>query len=250
MLGAFDRNRPVPHLRRRGCQIVSVIACATGLASMGCSNFTVELPPPAAPTQDVPDVGRNLGPAAPGRQWVVLDVPGDTATVTTVTGATVRGYEVMETLCVTPCVADLRPGPRTLLFTSTTKPDGTDRVEVQVPADPLVVRHIMEQRASVSGAGVGFGVLGTLGLLAGAITAPVGAAQRSSGNSSEGQTVEMAGLATLGASAGMIGLALVVGYLGRGTHTPGATTQWTIPRSGGPASSLVPVSGAPALVRF
>jgi hypothetical protein len=158
---------------------------ATGFASAGCWS-PVELPAPATPPQEVPGVGANLGPPAPGRQWLVLDTPGDTAhvaTVTgTVTGVTSGGHAVtgagLRDLCVTPCVADLRLGMHTLVFASDTNPGGHNRVDVQVQTDPLVVRHVIEEPAVRP---VGARLLAIVGaglLVSGAVTTAIGAAEK------------------------------------------------------------------------
>ena len=109
-------RRPVaaPRARGSGLRAARGLLCAPGLAAVGCFS-PVQLPAPADPTREVPSVGENLGPAAPGRQWVVLDTPNDTAQVSAVLGTVhtsdgdgnaITG-EATRDLCVTPCVTDL-----------------------------------------------------------------------------------------------------------------------------------------------
>jgi hypothetical protein len=209
------------------------------------------MPAPEAPVRDVPTVGARLGPAVPGRQWVVLDTPGDNAQVrdhlgdmtsTDSDGNEIHG-DATRTLCVTPCVTDLHMGTHTLLFASQNDPDRHDRIDVRLGDDPLVVRHLVEQKAPSQGGAALMDLLGGIALVTGGPLAGVGA-------SSHERELEQAGLATLGAGAALIIGGIVVSYFKRGTHAPGATTQWTIPASGKRTSSAAPVSGPPALLRF
>jgi hypothetical protein len=248
----------------RAKTLAGAMLCGSALASAGCWSL-VELPAPATPPQEVPGVGANLGPPAPGRQWLVLDTPGDTAhvaTVTgTVTGVTSGGHAVtgegLRDLCVTPCVADLRLGTHTLVFASDTNPGRHDRVDVQLQTEPLVVRHVIEEPAvGPMGARLMVLVGGSL-LIAGAVMTPVGAAEKPIEPGGPGalgaqppKTIEYLGIGMLGVGAATVGLGIVLSYIGRGHHTPGATTQWTIPRSGAATSWALPASGPPALLRF
>jgi hypothetical protein len=256
--------------RARGIGAGCAVVCACGVSALACFS-PAELPPPAAPAQEVPAAAANLGPAAPGRQWVVLDTPGDTAKVSTVVGSvngtTAKGYEVTgeatRDLCITPCVADLRVGMHTLVFASTTDPTRSDRVDVQAQTNPLVVRDVMPQggptptyTAGVLTGGIGFALA-----VAGAVMAPVGAHMKSVesadhlGTPSSG--LEDAGFAMLGVGGAMMVLGVVLGYVGRGEHRAGATTVFTIPSAAAPAGA--PTAGAqaspglpeaPALLRF
>jgi hypothetical protein len=222
---------------------------ASGLSAAGCFS-AVEMPAPADPSRDVPYVAASMGPAVPGRQSVVLETPGDNALVQNLVGhmsttdseGNAIEADATKDLCVTPCVADLHMGKHTLLFTSKDNPLHHDQLDVQLGSDPLVVRHVIEQTAPSQAGAIGMGVLGFLGSVTGAVMGPVGAQHGDKG-------VEEAGYATLGVSGALFVGGILYGYFHRGTHTPGATTQWTIPRSGQPTASAPP-SGPPALVRF
>ena len=107
---------------------VRSVAAIVAITQAAC--FSVHrLPPPAPPPQVVPAIDHG-GPPAPGLGRILIDVDGESATVTEVQGATIEAgaggraltgsFEVSRTLCTTPCKVDLQPGPHTLRFVSTT----------------------------------------------------------------------------------------------------------------------------------
>jgi hypothetical protein len=240
-----------------GAALSTITACAP-----------IELPPPAPPPKEMPAVRTELGPPAPGREHVVLDTPGEQARVSEVTSTsetvTRRGYvastEHDRPLCLTPCVVDLKLGLHDLSFQSTTDERRASDVELQVQGDPMVVRHTMAEtrtpHPAVQGVARASLLTGVVGLGAGIPITLAGVFLRSSGMPStrfvdgapmESQTpgpqgVETAGLVTLGVSAGLVLVGAVTGYFARDEYTPGATTEWTVPRTDARAST--PATGA------
>jgi hypothetical protein len=212
----------------------------------------------------MPDVRSDLGSVAPGKERVILDAEGDQARVSEVTShsqtVTPRG-NVLESehdrpLCITPCAVDLGLGLHELSFQSTTHPRRGSDVEVQVQGDPLVVNHTMADLETPSpvakGIGIGLVALGGTALIAGIPITMGGAFERSTGGSQQVMIVngmqvvnqtpgpkglENAGFATLGIGAAVLLVGAVTAYLGRDTYTPGATTEWALPRGGPQASS-------------
>jgi hypothetical protein len=168
---------------------------------------------------------------------VVLDVPGDAVRVSTYGDAAGQGEGARE-LCVTPCVAELGAGAHKLFFTSGTTGQ-RDELEVQAQTEPVVVRHVLSTtRSKAAGtAGIALTFTGLLVALGGAITIPSQAAVEAEAGNTANVNV---GLSTLGGGVFVLGVGVLLGYLGRGEYTPGSTTEWTIPGATGPAS------GAPA----
>jgi hypothetical protein len=235
------------------------------------------LPPPAPPPREMPAVRANLGAVAPGKERVLLDTPDDQARVSEITShsqtVTTRG-NVLESehdrpLCITPCAVDLNLGLHDLSFQPTTNPRRGSDVEVQVQGDPLVVRHTMADLQTpnpvVKGIGIGMIAVGGTGLIAGIPITMGGAFERATGGSQQvmlvngGQMVtqtpgpkglENAGFATLGLGAAVLVIGAITAYLGRDTYTPGATTEWPLPRSGEQVSSAAPPRAPNTLFTF
>jgi hypothetical protein len=228
----------------------AILVAALGLSAAGCF-APVELPAPADPSRELPYVAASLAPATPGRQWLVLDTPGENAQVTKITGrvSTTDSHgnpiegDATRDLCVTPCVTDLHLGAHTLLFNSTTDATHTDRLDVQLGESPLVLRHVVEQTVPFPSGAVGLDVWGSIFLGTGVIMTPIGVQHGTSG-------LEIAGGLGIGVGALMVAGGIVYAYVKRGTHIPGATTTWTIPRSGATTSAAGAPGGAVPLVRF
>jgi hypothetical protein len=221
------------------------------------------LPPPAPPPREMPAIRSDLGPPAPGKERVLLDTLGEEARVSEVTShsqtVTARGNvldsEHDRPLCITPCAVDLKLGLHDLSFQSTTNPGHASDVEVQVQGDPLVVRHEMAElrtpNPALQGTAHAALLLGVVALPIGGILTGAGVAIRNMGSSTtklvDGfpttteapgpKGVETAGLVTLGVSAGLVLVGAIASYLTRDEYTPGATTEWTLPRSGDQVSS-------------
>jgi hypothetical protein len=222
------------------------------LSLLGCVR---ELPPPEAPTREAPPVRADMGPPAPGRQWMILDTPNDRARVSLVTGTvsavTAEGDvitgDATKELCTTPCVTDLRVGDHSLVFESLTDSGRRGHLQVTPRADgPLVVRHVIESTQWNAGKTAGVVMLGAA--VAGmGVGIPLTLTGFGSGaHPSHG--VGDAGLAmTLASGVGLFFPGLFLIIMSR-DHTPGATTVWTLPKGGASSAALSP--GPPALVRF
>jgi hypothetical protein len=208
----------------------SALALVTSLTACGPR----EMPPPAAPAHEVPDVAAKLGPTPAGRQWVVLDTPDDSAQVSSVsqvTGTTPRGYEIAgeatHNLCTTPCVVDLRPGPHTLLFT-TDDASRTDHLDIVVEDAPLVVRHVLERTEGRSAGGSILAGMGGSAAFAGGMLALLGQVTENARGSTSGPGLKNAGLGLLAIGGVALVGGLVLQFFQRGKHTPAATTQWNL----------------------
>lgn len=59
-------------------------------------------------------------------------------------------------------------------------------------------------------------------------------------NSEDQRGVEGAGLGVLVLGTALFGVGLALAYANRGTHTPAATTWWTLPGGGANPSSVAP----------
>lgn len=212
-----------------------------------------ELPPPAAPSKDLPtdvDMPTDESPSGMGR--VVLDANGQKADVVEITGAStayagnVRATVVASRpVCTTPCVVDLTYGSHPLLFQSVTDDERASIAHVDVGPRVQVVRHEIGERHPPSAIGVGGVLLTTLGM----VTAVTGGALwgggaiassadgRTSSLESTGQTVALVGLGAM-----VVGIPMLI--LGRPSERPGATTQWTLPSGGAPPTQAPAGAGA------
>jgi hypothetical protein len=215
--------------------LASAVLLGLAMAPLGCWSPEV-LPPPAAPTKEMPPVRADFGPLAPGRQWVVLDTPDDVAHVTKeVEGLqTAYGNSIYKDVCVTPCVVDLKSGKQTLLFASTKDPFRAGSVRLQLGDDPLIVRHLMPESRPSSAAGGILIATGVLMGIIGGIMAPVTYAK------GDQNGLPLVGLGVLGVGAVLTAIGIPLNYTGRGWSKPGATTWWTVPRGGTTPSSVEP----------
>jgi hypothetical protein len=216
-----------------------------------------ELPPPPPPPKELPPVAANLPPVPPGRQLVILDTPGDTATVAryagTAMGTDSEGNivttDVTRPLCTTPCTYDLRPGVHTLQFTSTADSGRSDSLNIQLGNEPLVVRHIPEENTGQWGIGpeLGLGITGLTLIPVGVSFAAVGLSDKTSGTGDKlGDEIwEGAGITLLVVGVASLVVGLAMGYAGRGEHRPAATTEWTLPPQPGqsPAANATSPAG-------
>ena len=198
-----------------------------------------ELPAPAAPAREVPAVHTDMTVIAPQRQWLILDTPGDRAQVykltgttglTTASGTTYVG-DTEKMLCITPCAADVHVGEQRLHFESLEHPEGVDDVKVQLDKDPVVVRHILEQRP-ITSAGWATGItMIVLGVVGGGLAGGTMAAT--------GGDLQVPGYVTLASGGAVAIVGLILAFVYRGEHRAGATTVWTLPLHGpSPAGGL------------
>ena len=254
-------------------RVSKAVLLALALAPAGCWKAE-RLPPPATPANEMPPVSASLAPLPAGRQWVVLDTPGEKANVKTSDGMTshtvttgdktdVGFVHEFPFLCATPCAADLRSATQTLRLTSTTNPkhvgtlrlqlgDGDGKVAgpddpplIKLPpsGDPLVVRYVLPQinRGRGHTAFYALSGAGVFALLLGAIVAPVGAAGAASPSPNPGdRVVEGVGIGVGALGVVLLAVGISLTYVTRGTYTPGALTTWTLPRDGTPPPPAPP----------
>jgi hypothetical protein len=229
-----------PALRRRR----TLAALALLAAASGCGK-TVALPAPAAPPQEMPPVTLTGTPPPQGRQYVLLDTPGDEARVAELLDVDLPDGPgtVRHPLCVTPCVTDLRIGPHRLQFTSTRPGGAADDLQVDVGGGTLVVRHVLKRvppqdHGTADALGVTAFCLGFASFLTAVTVLPIGA-----GGSNQG-LVDAGVVAAVGIPV-FYGIgALLLSYTKY--YVPGATTQWTLP-----AQETGNAAGAPLpLLRF
>lgn len=223
-----------------------------GLAALGVfATFSVacgdvQLPPPVAPTKELPtppELPDDRTPEGAGR--VVLDASGEKARVVEIAGATVesRGYQfqlvAQRAICAsTPCVVDVPRGPHRFVFVSHSDPTHMSDTEIDVGSRTKVVRHALGERIEHGALKAGSGAaltLGTLGAITGGSILLVGAIVSSSPSTSDpnkGSGLVGAGGAVLGISAGVLALGITLGILGRTEVRQGSTTEWTLDDSG------------------
>lgn len=208
--------------------VCSLVAALTGA---GCFS-TKHLPPPAAPAKTLPAIDYS-GPVEPGTGRIVLDVEGDQARVTRVRGASVSAgglgrafggsMEVSQVLCVSPCASDLPVGQHTLRLASTTDPERTAEIYVNVVPGKTGVRAVLGQSQSKTGRRI-------LGWLTAAVAAFVDlgaiAVVSASGNEFKAGPsirskvgISVTGLAISGLAAWLLGTSTSVSQ-------PGNATQW------------------------
>ena len=136
-------------------------------ALLGCP---AELPPPAPPVAEMPRVAMPPKPPGANQVRVVLDTPGERAIVNEVVGQTHEtdndGHDslidVVDGVCFTPCVHDFVAGTHTFKLESLTDSNHFTRVDFEI-AQPVVVRHVLEQHVSPAGIALG-SVSGVVGL--------------------------------------------------------------------------------------
>jgi hypothetical protein len=211
-------------------RFVSVLV--TSALFVGACLPATEMPAPPSPAKQMPDVGDGLDRASPGKQWVVLDTPGDKARVTrlagmprvTVAEGDVYEGDVVDTACAsTPCAVALRVGPHKLNFISLTEPGQKDSLTIDVPDQPIVVRHVIERYddTTMSSTGKALGVIGLIATLGSGALIPIGATQDFGDQKA---TLFDLGLVSLGV--GVVGLVVAAVFIHDRKHTPGATTEW------------------------
>jgi hypothetical protein len=238
-------------------RVTPAVLLALALASSACWRAD-RLPPPASPTHDMPTVSTDFAPLPAGRQWVVLDTPGETANVRTSDGLSAHPVERADKtdsgfvydfpgLCSTPCVADLRSATQTLNLRSATNPtrvgilrlqlgddplhdagraaapDDPPVIKLPPGGDPLVVRYVLPEirRGRGNTAFYAMSGAGAFATLLGAIMA---------GGSIGDPPVQGAGFGVIGLGVALLAIGIPLTYVTRGTYTPGAVTWWTVPR--------------------
>lgn len=217
-----------------------VIAGIVGVSLLaGCG--VERLPPPSAPTKEVPEnVDVPLEPPAPGTGRVILDTNGEKATAIEVTGsmtAAAGGYSAtivgLRPLCTTPCAVDLPYGSHPILLRSVSDPTRQSETALEVGSRPKVFRHELGERkdgGAVRTVGSSLVGLGALAALTGATLWGVAALTNSASSDvaprssldSTGQAITAIGLGAV-----VLGIPLLI--LGRPTERPGATTEWSLP---------------------
>lgn len=170
-------------------------------------------------------------PPAAGHGRVVLDTPGTPSSVARLTGTstgttpggTVLTMDTEKTVCAaTPCVADMKLGSQTLVFTSKADPTTSENVDVTVGDSPLVVRHVYSELHTSTVNSVGAGLL-----LGGVTIVPPGAIMTAAGAVGKEHTIETVGLSLAITGGALILIGLVMDLASQSTLRPGATTQWT-----------------------
>lgn len=221
-----------------------LLVLASAAQTLACG--VEQLPPPAAPSRELPadlDVPPEPPPRGAGR--VVLDTPGEKAQVHEITGvasAQAGRYHAFvvgsRQVCTTPCVVDLPYGSHPLVFRSVGDPNRGSEVQLEVGSRPKVVRHAMGESHDGGAARVVGGSLLGLGIitgLTGALLWGIGGAVNKDGSTSG---LESTGKVLTGVGAAGIVVSIPLLWLGRPTKREGATTEWSL--SPGP---VVPNNG-------
>ncbi len=202
----------------------SFVACG---AVMLCACSVERLPPPQAPTRDVPEtVVVPIAAPPPGTGRVLLEANGEAAHVVEVSATDDPAVVGVRPVCTTPCVVDLPYGPHPLVFRSKQDPDRESETEVEIGPRPKIVRHALGERHDGGAAytlGVVMLVLGSVAATTGGILWSAGAAGRSDALTPSAQSLTVAGGTTA-----LLGLPLLLAS--RPTERPGATTEWALPR--------------------
>jgi hypothetical protein len=239
-----DSTRDTTRARRSG----SLVAASSFAVLVGCS--AVELPPPAAPPAEMPRIQASYGSLPSNRSWVVLDTPNDQARVLKVTGTTLEtdsdgnsyNVDVTREVCVTPCVHDFRVGKSELRFQSLSNPDRNGAIDLVVTKEPIVARFVMGETMNRRLAPwiVTLSIGGAL-LIASQPVLTVGASESD-------QPMVDVGFVALGTGVALLATTLVLSYVLRGQHVPGALTVFPLPRQAASAES--PPGVQPFAVRF
>jgi hypothetical protein len=179
-----------------------------------------QLPPPPAPSHDLPSVALPELPPAAGTGRVIVETNGEAAHVGEVTLASVRP------LCTTPCVLDLPYGAHPLLLRSTNDETRASAAEVDVGPRPKVFRHTLGERTD--GGPVRPVALSILGV--GLLTAVTGGILWGVSASGRTGSLRTTGEIATGAGAGAVMLSLPLLFFARPTERPGATTEWSLPQ--------------------
>jgi hypothetical protein len=201
----------------------SIVVLGVLLAGCGAE----QLPPPAAPAREMPELDLPDGPPATGTGRVIVDTNGEKARVSEIRGIAtgVAGTEPVTVvdvrpLCTTPCVVDLPYGTHPLVLQSMTDESHQSTAELDVGPRPKIFRHTLGERTDGGTARTIGGSL--LGL--GAVTALSGGILWAVGG-----TLTTPGRITGGAGLSAMVVALPFLLFSRPTERPGATTEWTLP---------------------
>jgi hypothetical protein len=233
-------------------RVRSPVLLALALACSGCWQPDW-LPPQAAPMNEMPRVRADLPTLPTGRQWVVLDTPGEMADVSTFGKAAppvgrtdkTASSDTNDFLCSTPCALVLPSAAQDLRFKSVVnatrfgalrlrlddalradaKPEDVPIVKLPQNGDPLVVRYVLPElhRSRSHTVFYGLSVAGVFATLAGGFMA---------GGSIGNPQVQGPGFGVLGLGVALAAVSLPLAYVTRGTYTPGALTSWTVTREG------------------
>jgi len=212
-----------------------LISCA--FVQFACSER--ELPPPQAPSRDLPPVEARTDLPADDQTRLLLDANGEPAKVSEVTtwssstalistGAhwgTAFGYsDLQRPVCLTPCFTDFAPGLHRLRFVSEDgKRSGT--ADVQVGSHARVLRIALGRNEPTKGSQVGALVTTVIGasmLLVGGLL--VSSADNI--DASNQADVQQRGFTLLGLGAGTVLVGLPWFLLSRGVHQDSAVTDF------------------------
>jgi hypothetical protein len=197
-----------------------------------------QLPPPPAPTREVPALDLPDGPPAAGTGRVIVDTNGERARVSEIasvaTATTYRGNMAtivdVRPLCTTPCVLDLPYGTHPLVLQSTSDESHQSSAELDVGPRQKVFRHALGERTDggpVRTIGLSLMGLGLVTALTGAVLWGTGAMIESSEHRESSITGPGQVITGIGAAAMLVSLPFL--FLARPTERPGTTTEWTVP---------------------
>lgn len=225
--------------------------------SLGCAACGVrELPPVAAPAQEMPVVQDAPTTAPlPTNSRVTFDANGETAKVMEVTGE-MQGYGyvgrraqsmsgiITKMVCgATPCVADLPKGDHEMVFARPGDPYGSEQVDIKVGDPQKVVRHAFGY-TSVSPVWVLGVSVATLGVVSLAFSwMPFLFAGATKSQDTHDGLIEVGDGMLIGGAIAFVG-GLVTSILTRPEHAPGSTTQWDVPGTA-PAVQVLPNNPSP-----
>jgi hypothetical protein len=210
------------------------------------------LPPPPAPSQEMPKDVANVPPEVEGKSRVVIDVTNGPARVdevlATAQSAATDGRhtyvsygEITRPVCLTtPCAVSLDYGQHNLRLVSTTSYQVGSVGTVDVGQNDSVFRHTMGEQSSggaVHGLGATAAVLGGVGVILGGSFLLVGALSSSATtspdgtSSSSGSGVTTFGAVTLGISAGLLALGIGMMIASPPTSQEGSSTQFSLDKT-------------------
>lgn len=210
---------------------------ASALLVAGCG--AQQLPPPPAPSREIPELDLPEGPPAAGTGRVIVDTNGEKARVSEIrsvatavahTGGHTTTIVDVRPLCTTPCVVDLPYGTHPLVLQSMADESRQSTAELDVGPRPKIFRHALGERTDGGTARA----IGTTVMGLGAVTAVTGAILWGVGalaESSDGRPSSLVspGQITLAAGASAMVVALPFLLFSRPTERPGTTTEWTVP---------------------
>jgi hypothetical protein len=200
-----------------------VLLVALATLSVGCGVRT--LPPPDAPTRQVPpDLDVPDDPPKIGTSRVILDADGERARVLEIG----EDPAAARPLCTTPCVLDLPYGTHPLVLQSVTDAERRSRAQLEVGPHAKVFRHALGERrdgGATRTLGTSLLAIGLLAATTGAVFWGGGALARSMDGTPNG--LEGTGQLVTGLGAGAVLLSIPLLVAGRPVERPGATTEWT-----------------------